>query len=104
MESDAKKYKGRDGFQHLLAFYTNLKEVNSVSKILIITKKVIHGGKASMECSVTVGQQYNTVSMQPVYAAWLRYCSTAANCSDQFITKFQCIQIWAGAGGHWGQS
>ena len=26
-----------------------------------------------LECSATVGQQYNTVTRQPAYAAWLRY-------------------------------
>lgn len=35
--------------------------------------KTTRGGNVKLDCSVTVGQQYNTVSMQPVYAAWLRF-------------------------------
>ena len=34
---------------------------------------VARGGRAVLECSATVGQQYNTVTRQPAYAAWLRY-------------------------------
>ena len=64
---------------------------------LQFTPEVRYGGKASMECSVTVGQQYNTVSMQPVYAAWLRYCSTAA------LLWSVHYQVWlhSDMGGNW---
>ena len=36
------------------------------------TVVVRRGGRAELECSVTVGQQYNILSMQPVHAAWIR--------------------------------
>ena len=35
--------------------------------------RVTRGEKAVLDCSATVGQQYNTVSMEPVHAAWTRY-------------------------------
>jgi len=31
------------------------------------------GQPATLGCSATVGQQYNTVSMEPVHAAWIRF-------------------------------
>jgi len=31
------------------------------------------GRPAVLSCSATVGQQYNSVSMEPVHAAWIRY-------------------------------
>jgi len=34
---------------------------------------VSRGSKAVLECSATVGQQYNTVSTEPVQAAWTRF-------------------------------
>ena len=33
---------------------------------------VSRGGRAVLECSATVGQQYNTVTRQPAYAAWVK--------------------------------
>ena len=36
--------------------------------------RVRRGSKAVLECSATVGQQYNTVSTEPIQAAWTRYC------------------------------
>merc|ERR1711892_659948 len=35
--------------------------------------RVTRGEKAVLDCSATVGQQYNTVSMEPVHAAWTRF-------------------------------
>eukprot|EP00090_Calanus_glacialis_P007841 TRINITY_DN16272_c0_g1_i4.p1 TRINITY_DN16272_c0_g1~~TRINITY_DN16272_c0_g1_i4.p1 ORF type:complete len:321 (-),score=111.77 TRINITY_DN16272_c0_g1_i4:65-949(-) len=35
--------------------------------------RVVRGAKAVLDCSATVGQQYNTVSMEPVHAAWTRF-------------------------------
>jgi hypothetical protein len=34
--------------------------------------RVARGDRAVLDCSATVGQQYNTVSMEPVHAAWTR--------------------------------
>merc|ERR1712203_765117 len=31
------------------------------------------GDPATLSCSATVGQQYNTVSMEPVHASWIRF-------------------------------
>ena len=31
------------------------------------------GDSATLSCSATVGQQYNTVSMEPVHASWVRF-------------------------------
>ena len=31
------------------------------------------GEGVELMCSVTVGQQYNTVSMEPVHASWVRW-------------------------------
>jgi len=35
--------------------------------------RVGRGDRAVLECSATVGQQYNTVSKEPVHAAWTRF-------------------------------
>ena len=34
--------------------------------------RVMEGERAVLTCSATVGQQYNTVSSEPVHAAWIR--------------------------------
>ena len=36
------------------------------------------GQPATLGCSATVGQQYNTVSMEPVHAAWIRLVTQIA--------------------------
>ena len=38
--------------------------------VLLPKCQVTEGESVELVCSVTVGQQYNTVSMLPVYADW----------------------------------
>ena len=38
-----------------------------------VSVSVSRGTRAVLECSATVGQQYNTVTRQPAYAAWVKH-------------------------------
>eukprot|EP00092_Neocalanus_flemingeri_P041547 GFUD01045246.1.p1 GENE.GFUD01045246.1~~GFUD01045246.1.p1 ORF type:complete len:312 (+),score=103.43 GFUD01045246.1:15-950(+) len=51
--------------------------------------RVAWGEKAVLDCSATVGQQYNTVSMEPVHAAWTRF---GRQLEDGPATKI--TQVW----------
>jgi len=51
---------------------------------------VSEGEPAVLTCSATVGQQYNTVNMEPVHAAWVRFGREVEDISGQLSVK----QTW----------
>jgi len=48
------------------------------------------GHPATLTCSATVGQQYNTVSMEPVYASWVRFGQDVESAAG----KVEVEQTW----------